>query len=119
MKLSSKIHGVVDYLVVLFLIVSPTLFGLQERTATFTYTLSAIHLLLTIFTNFELGLIKLIPLKIHGIIELLVSILLIGTAYYLGSIEGNSSRNYYLGFAIAVFAVWLVTDYKKLRKQHN
>ncbi len=112
MKFSSKIHGAIDYLVVIFLLLSPSLFGLKDITATFTYVLAAIHLLLTITKNFEFGLIKIIPFNIHGLIELIVSIVLIGVAFYLGNIEGELSRNFYLLFAIAVFITWLVTDYK-------
>ncbi|MEP6677236.1 MAG: hypothetical protein ABJA78_18895 [Ferruginibacter sp.] len=112
MKLNSKTHGVIDYLVVVFLLLSPILFGFKGITATFTYVLAVIHLLLTITTKFELGLIKIIPFKIHGMIELIVSIALIGIAFYLGNLEGALSRNFYLSFGIAVFIVWLITDYK-------
>lgn len=111
MKINSKIHGVIDYLVVVFLWLSPSIFNLPELTQIFTYTLGGIHLGLTLFTNFELGLLKVIPFKIHGWIELVVSIALIGVAFYLGSIDGEFSRNYYLAFAIAVFLTWLLTDY--------
>lgn len=112
MKLNSKIHGVIDYLVVVFLLLSPTLFGLKDITATFTYALATIHFLLTITTKFELGLVKIIPFKIHGMIELIVSIALIGIAFYLGNLEGELSRNFYITFGIAVFITWLITDYK-------
>jgi hypothetical protein len=112
MKLNSKSHGVIDYAVVLFLWLSPTLFGLPKITSIFTYILGAIHLILTITTNFELGLIKIIPFKIHAVIELMVSIILFAAAFYLGRLEGDLSRNFYLGFAIAVFLTWLITDYK-------
>ncbi len=112
MKLNSKTHGAIDYLVVVFLFLSPTLFGLIDITTTFTYVVAAIHLLLTITTKFEFGLVKIIPFKIHGVIELIVSIVLIGVAFYLGNLEGELSRNFYLSFGIAVFITWLITDYK-------
>ena len=112
MKLNSKLHGIIDYVVVIFLLASPTLFHLPEITALFTYVLAGIHLALTISTNFDMGLIKIIPLTIHGWIELIVSIALVGVAFYLGSIEGELARNFYLVFAAAVFATWAITDYK-------
>jgi len=37
---------------------------------------------------------------------------LIGVAFYLGNLEGELSRNFYLSFGIAVFITWLITDYK-------
>ncbi len=112
MKINSKLHGIIDYLVVIFLWLSPTLFGLEPKTALFTYALGGIHLLLTIFTATSTGLIKLIPFRVHGWIELVVSIALVGAAFYLGNLEGDVSRNFYLGFAGAVFTVFLLTDYR-------
>lgn len=112
MKINSKIHGVIDYLVVIFLWLSPSIFNLPEITSTITYIIGAIHLTLTVLTKYELGIIKVIPLKVHGWIELIVSIALIGVAFFLGSEEGNLSRNFYIGFALAVFLTWLITDYQ-------
>lgn len=112
MKLNSKTHGMIDYGVVLFLWLSPTLFSMPSMTAKFTYLLGGIHLALTLLTNFELGVIKVIPFKIHGLIELIVSIALVGVSFYLGGIEGNIPQYFYLGFAAAVFATWAITDYK-------
>jgi hypothetical protein len=112
MIINSKIHGCIDYLVVAFLWVSPSLFGLPEMTSVFTYVLGAIHLILTMTTKFELGVIRIIPLKIHGMIELIVSILLVGVAFYLGRTEGALARNFYLSFAAAVFITWAVSDYR-------
>lgn len=110
--LNAKVHGIIDYLVVVFLWASPTLFEMPEMTTMFTYILGGIHLILTILTNFPLGLIKVIPFKVHGIIELIVSIALVGIAFYLGNLEGDLSRNFYLGFAVAVFLTWLLTSYE-------
>lgn len=112
MKLNSKIHGIIDYLVVLFLFLAPTLFHLPEFTSKFTYALGAVHLTLTILTKFELGIFKIIPFKIHGIIELIVSLALVAVAFYLGNLEGSLAKTFYLCFAAAVFVTWLITDYK-------
>jgi hypothetical protein len=111
MKLNSRIHGAVDYGVVMFLLISPIYFKLPEVTSKVTYALGIIHLLLTLSTKFELGLFKIIPFRIHGIIELIVSIALIGAAFFLGKLEGDLSKYFYLSFSIAVFITWLITDY--------
>ncbi|MEP1306938.1 MAG: hypothetical protein ABJK11_03610 [Balneola sp.] len=113
MKLSSKLHGIIDYVVVVFLLASPSLFGLPEFTACCTYILAGIHFTLTILTDFELGLIKVIPFKVHGMVELIVSLALIGFAFYVGGREGDLARNFYIGFGIAVFLTWLISEYKK------
>ena len=109
--LNSKTHGLIDYLFVVLLWASPTLFHLPEQTSLFTYVLGSIHLLVTVTTDFKFGLIKLLPFKLHGWIELVVSFALIGVAFYLETIEGSLSRNFYFGIAVLVFITWLITDY--------
>lgn len=110
--LNSKIHGIVDYLFVLFLFASPTIFGLQERAELFTYLLGTVHLMVTFCTNFEYGIVRIILFKHHGWIELIVSFALVGVAFYLGEVENELSRNFYFAIAILVFLTWLITDYK-------
>lgn len=116
MKLNSRMHAAIDYGIVMFLLIAPTYFSLPGITSKFTYGLAAIHLLLTVCTNYELGIFKVIPFKVHGIIELLVAIALIGAAYFLGNYEGDLSRYFYISFAIIVFITWLMSDYKNLPK---
>lgn len=110
--LNSKVHGVVDYLFVLFLFASPIIFGLQERAELFTYLLGVIHLMVTVCTNFEYGIIRIILFKHHGWIELVVSFALLGVALYFGEVENEFLRNFYFALAILVFLTWLTTDYK-------
>ncbi|HET9055771.1 MAG TPA: hypothetical protein VFN30_02870, partial [Chitinophagaceae bacterium] len=86
---------------------------LPQVTSIFTYALGGVHLVLTATTNFELGIIKIVPVKVHGMIELIVSIVLLGVAFYLNNLEGELSRNFYIAFAIAVFLTWVITDYKR------
>jgi len=112
MKINSKIHGIIDYLVVIFLWLSPAFFDLPEVTSMFTYVLGGIHLTLTVLTNFELGIFKVIPFALHGWIELIVALGLIAVGFFLGMQEGMLARNFYFGFAAAVFVTWLITDYK-------
>ncbi|HEV8284458.1 MAG TPA: hypothetical protein VGQ09_09110 [Chitinophagaceae bacterium] len=75
--ISPKFHDVLDYVTVLFLAISPSIFAMGAAASNFTYVLAAIHLALTVLTNFDMGIVKVIPLKIHGAIELVVSILLL------------------------------------------
>ena len=108
--LNSRVHGVVDYLVVLFLLASPTLFGLSEDIACYTYILAGVHFTLTILTKFKFGLIKVIPFKIHGIIEYVVGVVLIAAAF-LHHLEGVD-KTFVIGFGVAVLVTALITDYK-------
>jgi hypothetical protein len=109
--LSPKVHGIIDYLVVVFLLLAPALFGLKGRIVTFTYILAGVHLLLSILTNYTVGLVKLVPFPLHGLIELAVSVALIILSYTLFK-NNPTGKMFYLAFGAGLLLVWLVTDYK-------
>ena len=111
MKMKSKTHGIIDYLFVIFLLASPAFFGLPDFTAQFTYTLGAVHLILSLVTDYELGVFKKVPFQYHGWIELIVALGLILIAIYVGNVDGVLAQNFYFGITAAVFLLWLLTDY--------
>jgi len=111
--LTPKIHGIIDYVVVIFLWASPTLFGLSDFVSMITYGLGGVHLALTLLTDFQYGVLKVIPFSIHGWIELIVSAVLVASPWVLGFSSNPIDKFFYIGFGIAVFATWFVTDYKK------
>jgi hypothetical protein len=109
--INPKIHGIIDYLAVIFLLASPWYFGFTGILATFTYALAAVHLILTLLTDFSLGLVKAIPFQVHGAIELLVGVVLITLAYTVFKNE-IIGKLYYVIFGTVILLTWLVTDYK-------
>jgi hypothetical protein len=111
--ITPKVHGIIDILVVLFLLASPSFFGFTGLLATFTYALVVVHLLLTLTTDYNIGIVKLIPLSIHGAIEFIVGVVLIVLAYTLFKDE-DSGKLFYIVFGTVVLLTWLVSDYKKV-----
>lgn len=112
--LTPKIHGYLDYGVVILFLTAPTLFGLTGIPAIVAYTLAVVHLLVTVVTIFPLGIVQLLPLPLHGAIELVVSFTLIALPWILGFALDLAARNFYIAAGVLIFAVWLVTDYKAL-----
>ena len=111
--LSPRIHGYLDYVVVITFLAAPTLLGLSGIPAVISYALSIIHLAVTLLTDFPLGIIKAIPLKLHSTIEFLVSFTLIALPWLLGFASVIPARNFYIVVAgVVIFIAWLVTDYK-------
>jgi hypothetical protein len=112
--LNSKLHGMIDYVVVAFLWLSPTLFGLSHTVSLLTYALGGVHLTLTMLTNFHYGVFKIIPLKVHGLIELIVGIALIASPLAMANIGERFIDHYFFMFCgLAVLATWAITDYSK------
>jgi len=110
--ISPKLHAILDYIVVIFLLASPALFKMDGILCSFTYGVAAIHLLLTILTRFELGLIKVIPFPLHGIIEFFAAIALALVSFWFNKNGNAFGFYYYLYFAIAIILVFTLTDYK-------
>lgn len=90
---------------------APTLFHFSPTPARVSYALAVVHLLLTLFTRFPLGIVKLVPFTIHGAIEFIVSFTLIALPFVLGFGGELAARNFFIAFGVVVFLVWLVTDY--------
>lgn len=111
--LTPRTHGTLDYLTVIAFLLAPTLFGLSGLPATISYLLAAVHLVLTLVTAFPLGVVKAVPFKLHGVVELVVSVLLVLLPWLLGFASVPTARNFYFGAGVVVFVVWLVTDYAR------
>ena len=109
--LTPRTHGVLDYVTVIAFLLAPTILNLSGLPATISYLLAVVHLVLTLITAFPLGLIKAIPFKIHGMIELAVSIFLVLLPWLFSFASVPAARNFYVAAGIVVFIVWLITDY--------
>lgn len=70
-KISSKLHGVLDYAVGTLLIVSPWLFNFATGGVAMwiPVSLGTAAILYSLVTNYELGLIRAIPFQTHLIID--------------------------------------------------
>lgn len=110
--LNAKVHGILDYLVVGFFLAAPSLFGLGGLPAIIAYALAGIHLALTLVTAFPLGLVKWVPLRVHGAIEFAVSLTLPTLPWLLRFAADPVARNFYVGAGVAIFVTWLITDYR-------
>jgi hypothetical protein len=109
--MSPKVHGINDILVVVFLLASPLIFGFTGTLAVFTYALGAAHLALTVLTDFSMGLVKLIPVSIHELVEFMVAVAVIILAYTLFN-NNADGKLYYVILGNCLLLTWLVTDYK-------
>jgi len=106
--LNPRTHGYLDYFTVILFLVAPTLLGLTGIPAMLAY----VHLVMTLVTDFPLGVVKLIPFTIHGWVERVVGPLLIIVPFVLGFSTDLAARNFYVTIGGVIVLVGLVTDYK-------
>ena len=108
--ISPLMHGYLDYFTVVVFLVAPSLFNLTGVAAILAYALAVIHLAMTLATDFPLGAVKLIPFKIHGLIERIVGPVLLLVPFVLG-FEG-AARFFYLFMGVVIIIVGFLTDYE-------
>lgn len=82
---STKAHGVLDYLMGVALLVVPSVLHLDRDSSEgmILYTLGTILLVYSIFTNYELGVIKVIPMKVHLTLDIFSGIFLASAPWVL------------------------------------
>ena len=109
--ISIKNHGFLDYITVIAFAVIPTIFGFEGIPAYLSYALAVIHLLMTLLTDFPLGVAKVVPVKLHKLVETIVGPILIIAPWLLGFSENLTARYVYIAMGLIIIAVGLLTDY--------
>jgi hypothetical protein len=110
--LNPRVHGYIDYIAILFLFVAPSVIGFSGMPATLFYVIGIAYLAMVLLTAYPLGLVKLIPFPVHGIVEIVAAIGLVLLPWVTGFADNSAARNTYLFVGIVLFLVWLTTDYK-------
>lgn len=110
--ISTRAHGVLDYLTVALFALAPTLFDLSGTAATLAYALAAVHLVMTLITAFPMGVVRVVPFRVHGIVELLVAISLMGIGMFNFGLEQTAGL-FYLLVGLVILVVWLLSGYRE------
>lgn len=92
MKLfNSKIHGIIDYLLVFMLSISPFIFDLEEDSihCRLLMVTGLLLLLTSLLTDFEFFLVKIFSFKMHLVIDFLLGVFL-ATSPIFFDLKGHS-----------------------------
>jgi hypothetical protein len=108
--ISDTTHGLLDYLTVAIFALAPSILGLSGFAALVSYALAAIHLLMTVLTDMPLGVLKIIPIRLHALVEMLVGPVLVVAALVLPTLFGDK-REFFLVMGLVILAVWLLSSY--------
>ncbi|MFS4445921.1 hypothetical protein [Maribacter sp. 2307UL18-2] len=104
--ITKRIHALLDYPVALALIVLPFLLGLGESNPLalqLSMATGIAALVLTILTDHHLGILKVVPYRVHLMVDFLVAVVFI-LAPFIFSFEGMDAY-YYWSNGIAVLIV--------------
>ena len=84
--LSTKIHGIIDYVFGLLLIAAPQIFHFdgKDKAASISLATGVVVIGYGLFTNYELSIFKGIPMAGHLLLDLLVGVFLITSPWLFG-----------------------------------
>lgn len=111
--ISDQMHGMLDYLTVAIFALAPSLIGLTDLAALASYALAVIHFGMTLITRMPLGVVKLIPMKLHALVELMVGPVLLVGGLLVPALP-TVSRIFFVVMGLVIFAVWLLSSYGQL-----
>jgi hypothetical protein len=112
--LTAQPHGVLDYLVGLLLLISPWLLQFDDVSSTARITMVTLGIIvlgLSLVTDYPLGVIKIVPFRVHGIIETIGALFLLVSPWLLGFSEVTTATYFAVVVAIAYLGVIALTNY--------
>lgn len=104
---TKQIHAYLDYPVAIALIILPFILGLGDShpiAKQLSVITGCAALILTILTDHQLGIIKVISYKMHLIVDFLVAIVFIAAPFVLG-FEGLDAIYYWVNGAAVLLVV--------------
>jgi lysylphosphatidylglycerol synthetase-like protein (DUF2156 family) len=108
------VHGIADYIGGIALLAAPNIFGFADvggAAVLIPRVLGVIILLQSICTNYELGLAKILPMRVHLMNDYVASLFLAASPWLFGFADGPSnSWMPHLIVGILVFVLSLMTQ---------
>lgn len=108
--LPPTVHRLLDYVAVIIFALAPTLFDLHGNTRMLAYALAAIHLVVTLATQFPGAPRRPLPYSAHGIIELVVGLALVCVP--LIRHWTFDARRFYPAMGVVILVIWAITRYR-------
>jgi hypothetical protein len=113
--ISSEAHAALDYLTVVIFALAPTVIGLSGMAAIISYVLAVVHLSMTLVTDMPFSLVKILPIKLHALVELVVGPVLVIGGLLLEF--PTPARTFFVAMGVIIFAVWLLSSYARSTAQ--
>jgi hypothetical protein len=100
-----------DYGLVAFLLLSPTLFNLPRSAQIICYVFGIGELLFVAISAHGAAVVRIIPMALHAILEYPIVIAFMLAAWLSGSLNDPTARWLFLGITAVVLVLHFLTDY--------
>jgi hypothetical protein len=104
-------YGVIDYAFATLNMLAPSLFGLRGPARAICYSFAASQGLLNALTDHPLGLRKVVPLRIHRMLETPYVPAILLLPWLTGALRRRNARLYFASFFAMAATNYLLTDY--------
>ncbi len=84
--MTSRVHGVIDYLTGVLLIIAPILLGFANGgpEQIVPQALGGLIIVVSLITAYEISVAKIIPYRLHLLIDVVQAVVLLGSPFVLG-----------------------------------
>lgn len=106
--LSPYAHAALDYAVAAGFALAPQALDLVGLAAVLSYAIAAMHLALTLFTDFPASAARVIPFDLHGRVELAIGLALPVLAV---TFLDDTALAFFVGMSATMLAAWVATPY--------
>jgi hypothetical protein len=100
-----------DIYIICLLFLAPILWGMTGEPRWILWSLCFIHFLVVLTSKFSYGIVKILPMQVHGFLELLVGISLPFMPYLFNFANLPNERHFFDGAAFFLLVFWFLTDY--------
>ncbi|MET0980209.1 MAG: hypothetical protein ABWX90_03070 [Candidatus Saccharimonadales bacterium] len=110
----TKVHGALDYIVAIALVLAPMIFGFKEvggAAVAIPMILGAGLFLYSLLTNYEWGIFKVINMRYHLVVDIIAASLLTLSPFIFGFIK--EAPNAWLPHIVVGLTVILVVIFSK------
>lgn len=113
--ISTRMHGMLDYVVGLVLLLAPNLFGFADADSAAVWVarlIGCLTILQAIITRYELGLLKLVPMRLHLFNDFVAGAFLAASPWLLNFYDAANQRLWvpHLAAGIAILIVTALTE---------
>lgn len=109
--IGARLHGWLDDLVTLTYLAGAWLVGLHGAALGIAIGGAIVHFLLTRFTNYPQGTVKVIPFRTHAFVELTEGIAVLGATWLLAGDAAISARVFLTLMGASQFVAFGFSDY--------
>ncbi len=105
-----RLHAAADYLVGASFFAVPLIADFDTAARASAWSVAAIHLTMTLLTDYPGGVVKWIPLRVHLTAELILGPVLAALPWLAGFSDDTAATALFVAWGAISFATYFVTD---------